>query len=370
MRTRKGREPSPVIARRLAEFRQAMKQRHISRYLVSKRWDLYYLLGFSGEDSAAIITPQSVHLLTDGRFQDNARTECPWAKAWIRRGMLNAEIAKGCRSLRIKRLAVQADFVTLADRKDLMKQCRTCRFSPGPPILAEMRRIKDPDDLAAMRRAIRVAEEAFEALRRVLRPGLSELEVAAKLEYEMRVRGADSPAFPTICAEGSNAALPHARAGRRRIKRGSALLIDWGARVGNYCSDLTRVVFIGSIRPAMEKAYLAALRAQALAIDAIKPGARMCDVDAVARNCIAEAGFKGKFTHGLGHGLGLDVHEPPSLSWRSDEPMKAGMVVTVEPGIYLRGVGGVRIEDDVLVTETGCRVLTRLAKSLDATVIR
>lgn len=153
------------------------------------------------------------------------------------------------------------------------------------------------------------------------------------------------------------------------VKKGSAVLFDWGARVGFYCSDLTRMVFVGSIPPKIEEIYKVVLGAQKRAISAIRPGTRMCDVDAVARNHIVDAGFGGAFNHGLGHGLGLDVHEAPSLSWRSDKKLRRGMLVTVEPGVYLPGIGGVRIEDDVLVTRDGRRVLSRLSKKLEDAVI-
>ncbi|MEK7732384.1 MAG: M24 family metallopeptidase, partial [Planctomycetota bacterium] len=207
------------------------------------------------------------------------------------------------------------------------------------------------------------------AMLSTIRVGQTELEMAARLEYEMKRRGASSPAFPTICAEGPNAAVPHAHPGLRKVKRDRAILFDWGARVGRYCSDLTRVVFVGSIPPKLGEVYRIVLEAQLAGIAAVKPGRRMCDVDAAARKIIADAGYGDAFTHGLGHGLGLDVHEPPSLSFRSKEELEPGMIVTVEPGIYLPGVGGVRIEDDILVTPTGGRILTKLDKTLVGAVI-
>jgi len=239
----------------------------------------------------------------------------------------------------------------------------------APPIVESMRRLKDEAELAVMRRAIRVAEDAFEAMRKTIRSGQTELELAARLEYEMKCRGASAPAFPTICAEGANAAAPHAHPGRRKIKRGSAILFDWGARVGRYCSDLTRMLFLGSIPARLREVYSVVLEAQLAGVAAVRPGWRMCDVDDAARSVIKRAGFGDRFTHGLGHGLGLNVHEPPSLSWRSKEELEPGMLVTVEPGIYLPGVGGVRIEDDVLVTPKGNRVLTSLDKSLEGAVV-
>ena len=364
------RRPSPVIARRIARCRRAMRKRRISAYLVTNPADYFYLTGFTGEDSAVLLAPRGVHVLTDGRFDLSIRRECPWAKKWLRRGSLNAEIGAVCRKLRLRSLAVQADHVSVKDHATIRKLGGFRRLVSAPPIVGDMRCIKDRTELAVIRKALRIAEAAFLALRRSIRIGQTEVELAACVEYEMRRRGASGPAFATICAEGANAALPHAKPGRRKVGPGSAILVDWGARVDGYCSDLTRMVFVGSIRPALKAVYSVVLEAQRRAIAAIRPGARMRGVDASARDFIAGAGYGDAFMHGLGHGLGLDVHEPPSLSWRSNEKLKAGMVVTVEPGIYLPRVGGVRIEDDILVTPTGGRVLSRLSTKLEDAVVR
>ena len=269
----------------------------------------------------------------------------------------------------MKRLAIQPEHVTLGDQADIRKRAKGVRLISAPPVLSQMRRLKDEHELTSRARAIRMAEDGFRAMRETIQAGQTELEIAARLEYEMKRRGASGPAFNTICAEGPNAAMPHAVPGKRKIKKGSSILIDWGARAGGYNSDLTRVLFVGSIPPKIGEIYCITLDAQQAAIAAIEPGRRMCDVDDVARKIITDAGFGGQFTHGLGHGLGLEVHEAPSLSWRSKEELEAGMVVTVEPGIYLPGLGGVRIEDDVLVTPRGRRVMTHLDKSLESSIV-
>jgi Xaa-Pro aminopeptidase len=347
-----------------------MKKRRVGAYLVSHRVDHHYLTGFTGEDSAVIIRPRDVQVVSDGRFDESINQECPWARKWLRKGMLNDEIAKVCKELKIRSLAVQQDYMTVADHAAIRKLNKGTRLVGAPPIAATMRRLKSKAELSPMRKALRVAEEAFTAMRASIRVGQTELEIAARLEYEMKKRGAAGPSFPTICAEGPNAALPHAYPGKRKVKRGSAILFDWGAQIDGYCSDLTRMVFVGSIPPKIRAIYPIVLEAQMCAIAAIRPGKRMCDVDAIARNIIAEAGYADEFNHGLGHGLGMEVHEAPSLSWRSKEKLEAGMIVTVEPGIYLAGVGGVRIEDDVLVTAKGCTVLSRLGKKLEDAVIQ
>jgi len=346
-----------------------MKKGRIRAFLVTKQMDLFYLTGFTGEDSAGLITERAVNLISDGRFEEAIRQECPWVRVWMRKGLLNDEIANVCRKLKIRSLAVQPDGLTVADHAKIQKLNASTKLKNAPPITDNMRRVKDRSEVAALNKAIRNAEEAFLAMKKTIRVGQTELEMAARLEYEMKRRGASGPSFATICAEGPNAALPHAHPGRRKVREGSAVLFDWGARVGMYCSDLTRMVFVGKVPPKIGKIYQIVLEAQQKATQAIRPGARMCDVDEVARNLIKKAGYGKEFNHGLGHGMGLDVHEPPALSWRSDEAFIEGMVVTVEPGIYVPGVGGVRIEDDVFVTRTGPRVLSRLGKRLEDAVL-
>ncbi|MFH1108535.1 MAG: Xaa-Pro peptidase family protein [Planctomycetota bacterium] len=369
MSKRNGRGPSAVIAERLARCRRQMKACGAGAFLLSNHVDYFYLTGFTGEESAVVITPREVHLITDTRFTEEIKREVPWARSWLRRGFLNDEIVKACTELKIKKLAVQPGHFTVGDHAELKKRMKGTRLVIAPPIVGTMRRLKDDGEIAALRRAIRNAEDAYTAMLSTIRVGQTELEMAARLEYEMKRRGASAPAFPTICAEGPNAAVPHACPGLRKVKRGSAILFDWGASVGRYCSDLTRMVFVGSIPAKLGEVYGIVLEAQLAGIAAVGPGRRMCDVDAAARKVIADAGYGDFFTHGLGHGLGLDVHEPPSLSFRSKEKLEPGMVVTVEPGIYLPGVGGVRIEDDVLVTAKGRRVLTTLDKSLKGAVV-
>ncbi len=313
--------PSVQVADRLRRYRREANRNKIAALLITHPQDYSYLTGFSGEDSAVLLTSRAVHVITDGRFTEVVKSECPWARAWLRRGTLNAEIATVCKSEKIKALAVQSDHLSVNDHALLSKLTGIRRLRSAPPIIPSMRKIKQPDELKTMRKAIRIAEEAFAATRASIRVGQTELELAARLEFEMKKRGSSAPAFPTICAEGPNAALPHAHPGQRKVRKGSAILFDWGARWHGYCSDLTRMVFVGSIPRKIAGVYDVVLDAQQRAITAIRPGRRMCDVDGVARDFIAAAGYGDVFSHGLGHGLGLDVHEPPSLSWRSKEKL-------------------------------------------------
>ena len=342
----------------------------VSAFLVTRRTDAFYLTGFTGEDSAILVLPRAVHVISDARFEETISDEIPWARKHLRKNLLADEIGKVCRSLDLKELYVQPSGLTVSDHAALRKAVRPTKLVAAPAICKSLRICKDETEIKALGRAIRVAQKAFQAVCSQLRVGMTERELAARIEYEMRLLGAEGASFDTIVAIDANASHPHAHAGSRRIRSGSSVLIDWGAVVGWYRSDLTRCIFVNKIPPRIGKVYDVVLEAQLAAIRAVKPGARMCDVDDVARGVIRKAGFGDRFGHGLGHGLGLEVHEPPSLSWRSAEKLAAGMVVTVEPGIYLPGVGGVRIEDDVLVVPGGCRVLSHLPKQLGRSVVR
>ncbi len=236
-------------------------------------------------------------------------------------------------------------------------------------LVEELRVVKDKEEIAEICLAARYAEKGFAVLRATLRPERTEKEVADELENQMRLFGAKGCSFPSIVAVGARAALPHARPTSQRIGEADFVLVDWGATAQQYKSDLTRVLVTGKISPKLERMYQVVLNAQKRAIAAVRPGLKGRDVDAVARGIIAKAGFGRYFGHGLGHGLGLDIHEAPRLAAASEQILKPGMVVTVEPGVYLPGWGGVRIEDDVLVTKTGCEVLTDVPKELDEVVV-
>lgn len=359
----------PVFKDRIKKCRALLKKTKANALLLTHDTDFYYLTGFTANESAVMVTAKDVHIITDSRFEMESAREVGWATIWMRRGMLNDEIVSVCKKAKVRKLAVQAGHLSIADEAELKKKLKGVKLIPDGGICAKMRLIKTPADVTALKKAIKVAEDAFAATRKTIKVGQTETDIAARLEFEMRKRGASGPAFGTIIAEGANGAVPHAVPGTRKVKKGSAILFDWGARVARYNSDLTRMVFVGSIPRKIEEIYKIVLEAQLAGIAAVKPGARMCDVDTISRDIIKKAGYGERYTHGLGHGLGLDVHEAPSLSWRSKEKLVPGMVVTVEPGIYLPGIGGVRIEDDVLVTARGNKVLTTFKKTLRSAVI-
>lgn len=347
-----------------------MARGRLSAYLITNPIDQIYLTGFTGEDGAAVITAEKVYLVTDGRFDEQADREAPWAKKILRSKSIGDELSRLGKRLRWRRVGFQADHVTVAQSLAYRKALRPAQLVRAKAIVNDLRLCKDEPELRATLRAIEVAQDAFRATCKAIRIGMTERQIAARLDYEMQRRGASGSAFPTIVAEGPNASLPHACPGDRRVRAGSAILIDWGAVVGHYRSDLTRVVFIRRIRARFRRMYAAVLEAQRRAIAAVRPGASTMAVDRAARSYLKSVGYGKAFTHSTGHGLGLNVHEAPSLSRRSPVSLRAGMVVTIEPGVYIRGVGGVRIEDDVQVTQDGVRVLTSLSADLDDMVIR
>lgn len=365
------RKTSDVRDARRSALQRRLAEAGVDALLLTNPVDIRYLTGFIGDDSWAVVPARgkAVVILTDARFEEQVGREAPGIRAIIRRKTLGDELAKLMRGRQYRVLGLQPGHVTLALRKQLVKQLGAKAIKPIDDGLLTQRSVKDDTELRSIRKAIDIQQRAYLELLEWITPGITEAAAAAYLEYRMRSLGADGVGFPTIMAADANAALPHAIPGTRKLKRGGLLLIDWGAKCNGYCGDLTRVVALGSMTKKMRGVYQVVLEAQLAGIDAVRVGAALPDVDAAARRVITKAGYGKAFGHSLGHGLGLDVHEQPTLARRARGTLEAGQVVTVEPGIYLPGVGGVRIEDDVLVTPRGPKVLSDLPKGLESTII-
>lgn len=359
-------------AGRLAGLRRLCRRGKVDAMLLTSPHSVRYFSGFTGEDSYLLAGPRWVRLLTDSRFAQQARSECPGVKLVVRSAKMVQAIAAVAAEKKVRRLGVEGRHVSLALKAELDRALPRVRIKPFGGEFEALREVKDAAELAAIRRAVRLAEAAFQQLfRRGARwfVGRTEAQVAAELDYLMRRRGAERPAFPTIVAAGPHSAMPHYRPGHTRIRNGQPVLMDWGAVVAGYACDLTRVVFTGRIPPQIAGVYEVVLRAQAAGLRALRPAATCESADAAARKVIGEAGYGEAFGHGLGHGIGLEVHESPRLGRRARQRLRAGMVVTVEPGIYLPGLGGVRIEDDVLLVPGGCRRLSRLPREMPAMML-
>jgi Xaa-Pro aminopeptidase len=358
-------------ATRREKLRRLLRKTEADALLVTSFTNVTYLTGFTGDDSYLLVHKDGDVLLSDPRYTTQLEEECPGLDLFIRppgTSMLTA-VAKAVQTGKTHRLGVEGSSMTVGLRDQLGSNLQKVEFVTTDGLVEKLRETKDKTEIARTRDAVRMAEKGFEVLRSTLRREKTEKQVAAELELAMRQFGAKGFAFPTIVAVGPRAALPHATPTDATIGSGELLLVDWGAHEGLYRSDLTRVLVIGKISPKLRKVYQTVLDAQVAAIRAIRPGIVAEEVDAVARNMIAKAGFGRYFGHGLGHGLGLDVHEAPRLAVASKTVLRPGMIVTVEPGIYLPGWGGVRIEDDVLVTSTGHEVLTSASKSLEEAVV-
>jgi Xaa-Pro aminopeptidase len=355
--------------KRRETLRQGLKEQELDALLVSSATNVSYSTGFTGDSSVLFLGRERDVVLSDGRFATQLEQECPGLEAYIRRPdeSMNQAIAKMAESLGLHRLGFESAVMSVADFDSVRSLLPSLTLVATSERVESLRQIKDEGEIAAVREAIEFAESAFKVLRDGLRVGATEKEVADQLEANLRRCGATGSSFPPIVAVGARAALPHARPTEtNRIGDDNFVLIDWGATGRPYKSDLTRVLVTGMVTLEFEKIYRTVLAAQERAIAAIRPGVRAHDVDAEARSLIEQAGFGSFFDHGLGHGIGMEIHEAPRLRRESDTILQAGMIVTVEPGIYLPDWGGIRIEDDVLVTSEGCEVLTHYPKSLDS----
>jgi Xaa-Pro aminopeptidase len=358
-------------ASRRQRIRKQLKKLGVDGLLVTSFTNVTYLSGFTGDDSYLLMTRDRDVLVSDPRYTTQLEEECAGLELEIRQPgtSMTAGVAKVAGAARVTRLAVEADSMTLALAEAIQVALPKAELVATKGLVEEMREVKDNQEIALIHEAIHQAERAFGVLRATLRPEQTERDVVAQLEHQLRLFGAKGSSFPPIVAVGPRAALPHAQPTDRRIGESDFVLVDWGANGGLYKSDLTRVLVTGKISPKLERVYGVVLKAQLAGIAAIRPGATCHQVDQAARDVIAKAGFGPKFGHGLGHGIGLDIHEGPRLGRNNQQVLKPGMIVTVEPGIYLPGWGGVRIEDDVLVTRSGHEVLTSVAKELSDVVV-
>jgi Xaa-Pro aminopeptidase len=361
-------------ARRRDDLARAVRDAGLDGLLVAKACNVSYLSGFTGDSSFLLVTPGRVVLISDDRFRIQIAEECPELDAHIRGHDRNTYQAVGdvVGKLGLRNVGVEASGVTLEAFERLKGECKAANVTGSSGLVEQLREVKDDAEIAAIREAIRVAEQGFTALTATMRPSDSEKDLADLLDGYVRRAGGDGMAFPTIVGVGERSALPHANLSARKVESSPFVLVDWGARAGLYHSDLTRVRWAPGRRvdPAVESRlrtlYTVVLEAQRRAIAALRPGVDVKVVDAAARGFIADAGFGEFFNHGLGHGIGLEVHEAPAIRSNSDDVLRAGMVVTIEPGVYLPDFGGVRIEDDILITPDGPEVLTSVPKDWES----
>lgn len=331
--------------------------------LVSDLKNARYLSGFTGSNAFIVVTRDEAFFLTDPRYTAQAREEVRGFKKRIFRKALD-EISALVLEKRIKALGFEAPNLSYATYRKLAKALPKARLRPADGLVERLREKKDPFEVEKIRASASLLDSGFRKAARLVRAGAIENEAAFSIEADLRRRGAEAMAFDTIIASGARGALPHGRASGKKIKKGELVVVDMGVLMDGYNSDETRTFATGRLKPRQREIYGIVKDAQAAAINAIRPGARASDVDGAARKVIEKAGYGKFFGHGTGHGVGLDIHERPSLGPLSEDVLEEGMVVTVEPGIYLPGSAGVRIEDMALVTKGGCELLTKTAKEL------
>ncbi len=347
---------------RVNKIAAALQDKAVDALLVLQSENRFYLSGFTGDAGALLITAGQSYIITDFRFIEQAREQSPHLEIIKIEATLEDALADLAGRLNLHVLGFEADYISYKFYDTLHDKLGEVTLRPVEGMVEQFRLIKDKDELVAIAKAMSLLDEGFIHICRFIKPGVSEREVALELEMFMRLRGAEKTAFPFIVASGARAALPHGEASTKAIGLGEAITLDFGVVVDNYHSDMTRTVSLGSPNAQIREIYSIVLEAQLNALAAVKAGVPACVVDKAAREVIASHGYGENFGHGTGHGVGLAVHEGPGLSSRDTTVLQEGMVVTVEPGIYLPGVGGVRIEDSVVVEQNGCRLLTSSPK--------
>jgi Xaa-Pro aminopeptidase len=368
-------------AARRRSLARRLKSLDLDALLVSNPVNVTYLTGFTGEASYLILGRSRQLLVTDGRFTEQLADECPDLELHVRPPTTTTppEVVKVLTKLGVKTAGFESRHVTVATLDTWRELAKSIDWSPQAGLVEDMRAVKDDDEVRQIVEAIAIAERAYGMFRAMLGPGATERELCDALEMYVRRSGGTATSFPSIVAAGERSALAHAPPTSRSVESADWLLVDWGAAGTHYKSDLTRMLVTRRSwfrkasrerkRPEpndlkFTKVYSEVQKAQERAIAAIRPGIEAKAVDAAARASLADAGYDKAFTHALGHGIGLQVHEAPDLRASSTDVLKPGMVVTIEPGVYFAGWGGVRIEDDVLVTDSGCERLSTLPRDL------
>jgi Xaa-Pro aminopeptidase len=350
---------------RQKKFQQTLNRQNLDGFIVTHPANLRYLCGYSGSNGLLLFLEGRRVFFTDGRYTEQATEEVDGARVVIAKSALLAEAAKIIGKRPTAAIGFESDYITVAAAKPLRRMVhRRIQWKPAPGLIMRQRMIKDAEELAIIRAAVQMGAAVYEEARASIRPGARESEVAGKLEYAARKAGADGMSFDTIVAAGKRGALPHGRASAQPIPRRGFVVVDSGVILRGYCSDMTRTVHVGRVSVEGHRWYKAVLEAQLAGISEVIPGKTAGQVDQAVRQVLRRAKLDRYFTHSTGHGVGLEIHEPPRLGKEQSERLEPGMVITIEPGVYVPGSGGIRIEDMVVVTDCGCQVLTPVSKEL------
>ncbi|HZY10969.1 MAG TPA: Xaa-Pro peptidase family protein [Bacteroidota bacterium] len=352
------------MVHRIKKLRERFDLLGIDAFLVTFQPHLRYLSGFSGSNGLAIVTKRSLQFITDSRYAQQVKVEVTGWKVFIAEDSLFEVIKQNNLFRHGLRVGFDGNTVTYSQFKELKKIFPKVKLLPKSGCIDDLASIKEPDEVNKIRMAASITDKTFAEILLLLRPGVRELDIAAEISYRQRKSGAESDAFEPIVVSGERSALPHGRATSKPVAHGDVVTLDFGCVYEGYHSDLTRTIVIGKVKPELKKIYTIVLNAQLKALKAAKSGVKAKDLDAVARDYINGEGYGKFYRHSLGHGLGLQIHEPPRISNRSNAILNRGNVVTIEPGIYIPKLGGVRIEDDIVITNGRCENLTRSPKEL------
>ncbi|MBV9406060.1 MAG: aminopeptidase P family protein [Acidobacteriaceae bacterium] len=354
---------SSELQQRIDQLRDTLKLYRAEGWLVTALPNVRYLSGFTGSNAILLASADRAILFTDPRYETQASLECD-CDVKVMKGPTLVAAAKWVRRLRLKSLAFEQNRIGYDDYVQLKEVATGVRLKPVAGAIENLRMIKSPAEIATIQASVQLNSAALEQALRHFKPTITEVDLAAEIDYRMRRLGADSSAFETIVASGERSALPHARPTDHPIRPDELLLIDMGANVAGYASDMTRTFAVGKLDAKKRRMHRAVLESQLAAVHAVRPGVTCSSVDGTARRVLRGFGMDKLFIHSTGHGLGLEIHERPRIGRKEAMKLEAGMVITVEPGVYQRGSGGVRIEDTVVVTPSGCRILTPTSKEL------
>ena len=348
--------------KRVQAFLDKMQEKELDGIIINNLKNVYYLTGFWGSNGTVFISRDRQILVTDARYIIAAKQEVTGFEIFAERDEL-ATIAKIAKDMGLSRIGFE-DEISVSYYHRMQAAFEGLELIPQTQFVEALRMIKDETEIATIRKACSISDQAFHDALEFIKPGKTEIEIANFLDFRMRELGAAGLSFDTILASGINSSKPHAHPMHKPVELGEAITMDFGCLYEHYVSDMTRTIYLGHVNDEQEEIYNTVLKANQALIDQAKAGLGFRDFDKIPRDIIVEAGYGEYFTHGIGHGIGLDIHEEPYFNQTSTEVIKSGMVLTDEPGIYIEGKYGVRIEDDILITDTGCELLTLAPKEL------
>ncbi|MEG2644529.1 MAG: aminopeptidase P family protein [Enterococcus sp.] len=351
------------MIRRIEKLRALMTEDMIDGYLVTSPANLRYLTNFTGTAGVAFITQEQAYFITDFRYMEQANNQTQGLTILQHQGDIVGEIIRLVESQQISVFGFEDAFLTVAEYS-VFEEVIDAELAPASGLIESLREQKDDAEIAIIEKACAIADEGFQHVLKMIRPGMTEIEVANQLDFFMRSLGASGTSFETIVASGAHSALPHGVASEKVIEQGDMVTLDFGCVYQGYVSDITRTFAIGDPGQELKDIYQIVLGAQQKVIDAAKAGVTGAQLDAIARDFITQAGYGEAFGHSTGHGIGMEIHEGPNISRSNEDELMIGNVITDEPGIYIAGLGGVRIEDDLLILAEGNRILTQSPKEL------